>query len=457
MPRYTLLILAVALAAPVSAHAADAAIHQIEIKSSWGGLGKPQNVELLILSDNGVYRLGHTRVDSARVESLSASIRQAAQIKPTVENLGLTEEWLANAAEKLERAAERNDGSDSTLYKLGHGSADQKALFRRSYIDPNTMAKVLPDIFRCCHTDDYPSVKVTVLYADGSRAVLSSHSQSEFMLPWRVEVGDTSAETFNKSISVALAALMPKKATNRDRISGDGLDLTLAEAVMRGVENEWNLSNVNAHGSEALGKIGSVYKVLSADINSYHDVTFGVYVKDSTVEGEQNLHVELTRQDLPPGFAVTAILLYKDGKVLGVDEFLHGISRYEDLVLAVPWLSRLRAEYPKWGTTLLWVHNKSLSDKALQNFAADMHALGKDMLVNEIRQMQSQVAVLNVNYGDWWLVLPDQRMVLWRYVSVMGLLGWKKSDFLARECTDYQGVTGGCVGAVLSPDGELIR
>jgi len=37
---------------------------------------------------------------------------------------------------------------------------------------------------------------------------------------------------------------------------------------------------------------------------------------------------------------------------------------------------------------------QSLSDKALQNFAADMHALGKDALVNEVRQVQSQVAVL---------------------------------------------------------------
>jgi len=35
-----------------------------------------------------------------------------------------------------------------------------------------------------------------------------------------------------------------------------------------------------------------------------------------------------------------------------------------------------------------------------------MHALGKDALVNEVRQVQSQVAVLNVSYGDWWLVLP---------------------------------------------------
>jgi hypothetical protein len=226
---------------------------------------------------------------------------------------------------------------------------------------------------------------------------------------------------------------------------------------MSAIESDWNLSNVKAHASEALGKIGSAYEILSADINPYHDVTFGVYVKNSDVEGEENLHVYLRRKDFPPHFGVTSILLYKEGKVFGVDEFLQGVPRYEDLVLAVPWLARLREKYPKWGTNLLWVHDKCLSDKALQNFAADMHALGKDALVREVRQVQPEVAVLNVSYGDWWLVLPDRRMILWRYESVMGLLGWKKSDFRTHECTDYQGVTGGCVGAVVSADGELIN
>lgn len=455
MLRYAVLLLAVAVTVSGLAFPADSAIRQIEIKSSWGGLGRPQNTELMVRHDNGEYRIGSTRTDPANVELLLASIRQPPQMKPTLENLGITDEWLTNAEDKLEKDAEHNDGGDSALYKLGHGSADQKGLFRRSYTDPNFMAKVLPEIFRCCHTDDNPGVKVIILYDDGSRIVISSHSQSEFMLPWRVESGNATVETFNKNISVALAAIMPKKATNRERVSGQGLGLALAWVVMDAIEGDWNLSNVQARASEALVKIGNVYSVLSADINPYHDVTFGIYVEDGKGEGEENLHLELKRPDFPRGFAVTAILLYRDGTVLGVDKFLQDASRYEDLTLSVPWLAKLRQEYPKGGTSLLWVHDKSLSDKALQNFAADMHALGKDALVTEVRKVQSQVAVLNVSYGDWWLVLPDKRMILWRYESVMGLLGWKKSDFSTRECTDYQANDGGCVGALISPDGEL--
>lgn len=458
MPRYTLVFLALAFLFPACALADNSAIAQIEIQSAWGGLGTPQRTELVINSENGEYRQGNTRVDPAVVASLHDSIRQPRILKPTLDNLGMTDEWLKNAADKLGKEAEHNDGSDSVLYKLGHGSPDQKAIFYRAYTDPQLMLKILPEIFRCCHTDDYPHVKVTVVFVDGSRTILSSQSQSEFMLPWKIEGTSESGETYNKNISVAVAAMLPRKATNRERISGDGLDLALAWVVMDALKDDWNLSNVKAHAGEALGRIGNAYTILNADINPYHDVTFGVYVNyGKGEEGEENLHLDLKRADFPQGFFVTAVLLYQHGKVVGVDDFLQNAPRFEDLALSVPWLTKLHAKYPKWGTTLLWVHDKSLSDKGLKNFAADMHNIGKDALVNEVKNVQSEVAVLNVSYGDWWLILPDRRMILWRYESVMGLLGWKKSDFHERECADYQGVTGGCVGALFSPDGELIN
>jgi hypothetical protein len=71
--------------------------------------------------------------------------------------------------------------------------------------------------------------------------------------------------------------------------------------------------------------------------------------------------------------------------------------RCNDLALSVPWLTKLHEKYPKWGTTLLWVHDRSLSDKALKNFAADMHKIGTDALANEVKQVESDVAVLNVS------------------------------------------------------------
>jgi len=197
------------------------------------------------------------------------------------------------------------------------------------------------------------------------------------MLPWKIEGGTGNMKTFNKNISVAVAAMMPDKATNRERVSGSGMDLALGWTVMDALANEWNLSNARAQAGEALDKIGNVYQILSADVNPYHDVTFGVYVEDKPDEREENLHLDLKRPDFPQGFTLTAILLCNDRKVFGVDQFLQDVPRYQDLTLSVPWLAKLRTKCPKCGTTLIWVHNQSLSDKALKNFTADMHASRK--------------------------------------------------------------------------------
>ncbi len=86
--------------------------------------------------------------------------------------------------------------------------------------------------------------------------------------------------------------------------------------------------------------------------------------------------------------------------------------------------------------SLLWVHDRPFSDKAMSQFAADMHELGKDALADEVRRVQGEVALLNVGYGDYWIVMPGRRMVLWRYESVLGLLGFKQSEFRHEQCTD---------------------
>jgi hypothetical protein len=237
---------------------------------------------------------------------------------------------------------------------------------------------------------------------------------------------------------------------------GDGLALHLAGIVMKDIEERWKLLGAESKDGEALSRIRSAYTIVTADVNVNHDVTFGVYSEKNGGE-EENLHALVKKPTFPKGLTENVILRYRNGKAIGVDGFLNGASRYEQLVLSVPWLSRLRAKYPNSGTTLLWVHDVSFSDKAMKQFSADMHVLRKDALAMEVRKVQRDVAVLNVSYGDWWLVLPDKRMVLWRYESVSGLLGFKQADFRLHECTDYQGVTGGCVGAVVSAEGELVK
>jgi hypothetical protein len=388
------------------AFSADSAVRQVEIKSHWGGLGTPQQTDLVIQNKAGIYKLGRKRIDAASVDALVEAVQQPLIPKPSLESLGLTKAWLQEQVSGIPM--------ESSWSKLKGGTPRQRELFENSFADPDFVSKVLPSLFSFSRTDDYPSVEVTVSRDDGSNITISSLSQYSFMLPWSVSTNGNTFSTFNSRISAAVAALMPSKSTNRERIVDKDFDAELAEAVMKHLETDWNLLGVEDKAASTLAILRAQYTVKSADINPYHDVAFGTKWNKGKGE-EENLHATLQRSDFPKNFYDTVILLYKDRQVSGAEEFIHNAGRQEQLVLSVPWVVQVLAKYPRLGISLLWVHDQSLSDKAMRNFAADMHALGKGDLAEEVRRVQKDVALLNVSYGDYWLVLPDRRMVLWRY------------------------------------------
>jgi hypothetical protein len=390
MPRYGLALILPLFCLPVVSALGDTVIRTIDIKSSWGGLGTPQQTELVIRNDGKAYTLGRKRIEAASIDALVAAIKQPVISEPTVEGLGLTKPWLQEQLADIPKK--------SSWWKLKSGSAKQRALFENSFAEPDFIGKVLPSLFNFSRTDDYPSVEVTLSCDDGSTVIVSSHSQYSFMLPWNVTASGTTFSTFNSRISAAVAALMPNKATNKERITGRDFDIELAEAVMKHLETDWNLLGVEDKAANTLTILRTQYTVKSADINPYHDVAFGTKWNKGKGE-EENLHATLQRSAFPKNFYDTVILLYKDGEVSGAEEFIRNAKDDEDLVLSVPWLVQLWAKYPRLGISLLWVHNQSFSDKAMQNFAADMHALGKDGLANEVRRVQQDVALLNVSYA----------------------------------------------------------
>ncbi len=220
----------------------DATLRQIYIQSSWGGLGEPCDTELLIQNDHGIYRVDGAEVQVPAVQLLLITVREAVIRMPSLTNLGLTKPWLKDNANAIVRAAKTKQEYDSTYWKIRGGTRKQKSLFKSSYADPAFVAKVLPELFQyCSHTDDYPGVKVTITFMDGSTTVVSSDSQGEFILPWKLVNNDTESETFNRNISTAVVSLMPGGATNRDRISGERFALDLAAVVMDDIEEKWKL------------------------------------------------------------------------------------------------------------------------------------------------------------------------------------------------------------------------
>jgi hypothetical protein len=420
---------------------------KIEINSGWGGLGKPESTRLIIDNDQGTYRLGDKRVDAALVQALISALNEPSIAEPQLDNLGITPEWLK---EKAIPSAIKNAPN------FANAAPNQKDLFVSSFSDPAVIEKVVPDIFHFVRTDDYPSAQVLVTFDDGSTLSAETHAWYEFMLPWKVPRDGNTSETFNADISRAVAALMPQKATNRYRIAGQGLDDEVADAVMEHIKAQWKLLGVENLANDTIALLRTEYVVDRADINSYHNVDYGLEWKAGQPR-EVNLDVTLRKQSFSENFSVEAILLYDNGKVYGVDAFFRRIGDYQELVNSVPWLTRFRQEYPQFPIQLTFVHDRSFSGKAMSVFVADMRIIGKQELADEVRSVQDHVALVQAGFGGYWLVLPDKTMILWRYSARAGLLKWTSTGVTTTRCSDYNGVSGGCVGAVVSPEGTLTQ
>jgi hypothetical protein len=127
------------------------------------------------------------------------------------------------------------------------------------------------------------------------------------------------------------------------------------------------------------------------------------------------------------------------------------------LALSVPWLNEYRINHPEQKMYIRFVHGRSFSDKAMQNFAADMKQLGKQSLADEVAKVQDKAALVFLDYGSNWIILPNKTMILWKHYLPATFLKWTGADFEFGRCADYNANNGGCVGMLISADGALQR
>ena len=422
---------------------AQKSVRQVEIHSGWGGLGRPSNAEVVIHAEKAGFVCDGKPISPAQINALVAALEAPRITKPEIENLGLTQEWLKHNLAHVEN--EMPGAFPNAL-------PSQRALFENAFTDQNKIADVLPSLFSFFRTDDYPHVAVEVFFEDGSTVEAKSNSQFSFMIPWQLS-GNNGQKSFNIAISRAVSGLLPKEGVNQGRLLGSGFASELAQAVMRNIEPEWKMLGVEGRAGDALETLRRVYTVKSADINSYHNKEYGLSWKPKGPY-ETNLQAVLHKPSLPDNLSIQLVLLYNQNKVEGLDGFLKTADQYESLVLSIPWLNAFLRENPKLNAWLFFVHRNSFGDHAMQTFALDMKARGRDDLIEKVRSQQDQIALLNIQGADW-LVFPDKHMMLWRYETKWGLLRWTAEDFPPGLCGDYQGNYGGCSGREVTPEGTL--
>jgi hypothetical protein len=416
------------------------ALREITIESRWGGLGDSQNLNVVIESRNGVNYLGKDAVSPKLVDALLSSLSSPSLPTPMLSNLGATVEWLEQNAADFPR----------------DGAPNQKALFRQNFADPKVVEHLLPFAFQFTRWDDYPRLTVTVAFASGQRWICSSDSYYPFMLPWKANVSGTEQTTYNADISRALAALLPMGSLNRNRLNDEELKTWLTDAVMTHIKEQWDVLGVENRAPESFAVLRRNIEVQHARINPYRSVDYG-YIGNEPRPHEENLLATLRQPSLPSGVVEDVVLLFHDGKIEGVGEIADRIAPYVALALSVPWLREYRTSHAEQKMYIRFVHDRSFSDKAMQNFAADMKQLGKQSLADEVAKVQDKAALVFLDYGSDWIILPDKKMILWRHYLPATFLKWTERDFKFERCADYNANNGGCVGMLISADGALQR
>lgn len=433
----------------------------ITIRSSWGGLGKPSHSELVIQRIADHYAANGRTIPREQVQALQNAIEEPRLDTPNVANLGLARHWLRDHAEE--------SGKYATYVDYESGSEEQKNLFQAVFTDNRTIQRRLNSIYASSHTDDYPHMVVELVFDDQTTLAVTSNSQHPYMIPWTVSRREGAANSYNANISRAIFALLPSEFTNREALTAgndysDGLMAALAQATGSEVENRWETLGAKSKAGDAIRALKRDYEVRRSDVNSYHGLGFGKEWKDGNPQ-EENLQADLWHPGFPQGFVVAAVLMRHDGKVEGADVLAERAARYEQLVLSIGWLRQYWSSNPKEHARMFYVHGVSFTDKAMRIFAADMKAAGHEDLIQRVRAVQNKVVLLETSSqdhsleygnGDYWIILPDKSMVLWRWQSMNNVLMWKPKVLSAKECSDYGTVTGGCSGIVVSPEGKII-
>jgi len=423
-------------------------VQEIKITSTWGGLGTPQQSELLITHKSKDYYVKGNKIEKRLIDNLLNAIESPEIKQFETRNLGITQEWLNAYAEIAVK--------EYADYYFSVAAPNQKELYLSSFKNLQFIEKILPSVLSGGWSDDFPHFEVEITEPDASKTIVSSDEQPSFMLPWKIVKNNKTTQTYNAEISRALAALLPKKFVNRDRLSGDNLRRVLAESVMRHIKEDWELLKAENKAGNTLNSLKSSYSIVSAEISPNHGIDFGKeWVNGNS--SQTNLHAILIKDSFPKGFAINLRLPFQKEKVENLDLFLNKIDKYKELLFSVDWLKNYIET--KGNVQLRFVHNRSFSDKAIQTFTTDMNKIGKSELIAEVEKEQENIALISAGggldyYQSYWLVFPSKKVILWRY-GYGSLLNWNEKDFETKECSDYTNSVIKCVGASISPSGNI--
>jgi hypothetical protein len=395
-------------------------------------------------SSKEVPRTSEDTVSSQSVVALLTALQAPVIGSPELSNLGISHAWLASrsedAAKRVGNLGEPND-------------AQQRRFFEKSFTDLALINRLLPQIVGASWTDDPVWVHVSIEFASGDHWTAETTSQPAFMLPWTCKGRGTTIRSFNADVSRAVAALLPKGAINRSRLAGDGLEDLVVRAVEPAIKQRWQQIGAEDKAGNALAVLRQRYQIRRSEVSDHIGLAYGPDQYHDSPH-ETNLQADVRLASFPTNLTVATVFPIENGNAVGLDNFMHVGAKYEQLVLANPWIMASLRKHSDLGAWLMFVKDASMSEKAVRIFTADMHALGRDDLSQDVSAHRDEVSLLNY-YGNELIIFPDHHAIVWRWGPYRELFSWSASSLKTQRCEEYATVTEGCTAAVIDPNGNL--
>lgn len=385
-------------------------------------------------------------IDTKLVSNLLVALKSAPMPHATLANLGISPAWQSHFAKEQVKY----------IGSIGELSTErQKAYAEKVFSDRTLLNRLLPRILGTHWIDDPAWVQVKIVFNNGNIWTAQTDHQPGFMLPWSCHRSGIAFQTYNANLSRAIAALLPEKAVNRNRLAGVELDKEVRLVMASAIKKQWQDIGAEDLAGESLGKLKKTYVLRRSEVSSYISLEYGT---DKWGEGpKQNfLKADVRRPIFPKGLVVATIFPITNGRPEGISDFLHNGHYYENIVLSTPWLMESLRKFEDVGAWLSFVRDVSMSEKAVQIFTKDMHKLGRDDLARDVSEHRKEVALLNYN-GNLLIVFPDHHAIVWRWGRWRKLFRWPAEDLATTRCENYPTATEGCVAAVISSDGHLIK
>jgi hypothetical protein len=277
------------------------------------------------------------------MESLQAEPIQ----KLDMDQLGITKQWLEEKAEAaldidvLQKRLNKNatpERPDLKLLEFFDFPLIKQWLLHRM-TDLSRTTAVLKRHYQEPWYDDYPEIKVEIVFNNGERMSVASKGQHAYMIPWEIKKKTTSFKTFDIRISQGLVQILPPQCPAFEKINTNFLKLfkdrfwdeyigSLLATVYADKVLEKQISPIKKH-----------FTILSSRLA--HD-WISKEGKSIPVQWE----AKFIQNQAPQNLFVKFSAKIKEGKTDLTKYSPEKINHYLNQVLSVPWLKTFIEEHP---------------------------------------------------------------------------------------------------------------